>query len=72
MRYRQFGSTGLVVSEVGMGCLAIGGSWGPTDDDESLSTLKRARELGINFFDSADAYGRGKSEELIGKAFAGD
>ncbi len=72
MRYRQFGSTGLMVSEVGMGCLAIGGSWGPTDDDESLSALKRARELGINFFDSADAYGRGKSEELIGKAFAGD
>jgi aryl-alcohol dehydrogenase-like predicted oxidoreductase len=55
-----------------MGCLAIGGSWGPTDDAESIRALRRARELGINFFDSADSYGRGKSEELIAKAFQGN
>ncbi len=73
MRYRQLGSTGLKVSEIGMGCWAIGGnqygnSYGATDDEESLLAVRRAVELGCNFFDTADVYGHGHSEELLGQA----
>ncbi len=76
MKYRTLGRTGLQVSEVGFGAWAIGGnahgnSYGPTDDATSLAAVRRARELGCNFFDSADVYGHGKSEELLGKALAG-
>lgn len=73
MRYRRLGRTGLMVSEVGFGALAIGGlDWGQVDDADSLAALRRAFELGVNFFDTADLYGRGHSEELIGRAFAGE
>lgn len=73
MKYRQFGSTGMSVSEVGMGCWAIGGnafgnSYGSTDDAESLKAIKKAVALGCNFFDTADVYGHGHSEELLGLA----
>lgn len=73
MKQRVLGSTGLRISEIGMGCWAIGGdrfgnSYGPTDDDVSIAAIKRALELGCNFFDTADAYGHGHSEELLGKA----
>src|SRR3989338_1495967 len=73
MKFREFGSTGIKVSEVGMGCWAIGGnqfgnSYGSTDDTESLKAIKRAVELGCNFFDTADVYGHGHSEELLGLA----
>lgn len=72
MHYRTLGKTGLRVSEVGFGCWAIGGQhWGKVDDQESLRALARALELGINFFDTADVYGAGHSEELLGRAFAG-
>ena len=73
MRYRQLGNTGLKVSEIGTGCWAIGGnqfgnSYGFTGDEESISAIRRAVELGCNFFDTADVYGHGHSEELLGQA----
>src|SRR5215472_11683880 len=76
MKYRVLGKTGLKVSEVGFGAWAIGGnaygnSYGPTDDTESLQAIGRALELGCNFFDTADVYGHGHSEELLGQALQG-
>ena len=76
MKYRPFGKTGSKVSEIGMGCWAIGGnaygnSYGPTSDEESIKAIKKAAELGCNFFDTADVYGHGRSEELLGAALAG-
>lgn len=73
MRHRIFGRTGLIISEVGFGAWAIGGdrssnSYGPTDDEESIRAIRKAIELGCNFFDTADVYGYGHSEELIGRA----
>ena len=76
MKYRTLGKTGLKVSEIGFGAWAIGGdafgnSYGPTDDQTSLESLKKALDLGCNFFDTADAYGHGHSEELLGRALKG-
>ena len=73
MRRRPLGRTGLQVSEVGFGAWAIGGnahgnSYGPTDDRESIAAARRAVDLGVNFFDTADVYGWGHSEELLGQA----
>jgi len=70
MNYRQLGNTGITVSEIGMGCWGIGGdSYGKTDDITSMETLFTAHYNGINFFDTADTYGNGHSEELIGDVF---
>ena len=78
MQYRMFGSTGLRVSAIGFGAWAIGGpamagnvpiGWGDTNDDSSLSALRQAFEQGITFYDTADFYGLGHSEELIGSVF---
>ena len=67
MHYRTLGRTGLHVSDVGFGAMTIGGEiFGATDDQESLRALHRAVDLGMNFIDTADAYGRGHSEELLG------
>lgn len=67
MTYRQFGRTGWRVSAVSFGAWAIGGDmWGPQDDEESLAALRRALDLGVNFIDTAQGYGKGHSEELIG------
>ena len=66
MKYRQLGRTGLRASEIGFGCWAIGGtSYGPTRDEESLEALESAWEHGVNFYDTADTYGHGHSEELL-------
>lgn len=66
MQYRMLGRTGLRVSDLGFGAMTIGGEiFGTTDDQESLRALHRAIDLGMNFIDTADAYGRGHSEELI-------
>ena len=66
MHYRALGRTGLRVSDVGFGAMTIGGEiFGTTDDQESLRALHRALDLGMNFIDTADAYGRGHSEELL-------
>jgi aryl-alcohol dehydrogenase-like predicted oxidoreductase len=65
MQYRELGRTGWKVSAIGFGSWAIGGTWGPVDDSESLAALHRALELGVNFFDTADVYGDGRSEKLL-------
>jgi len=65
MKYRVLGRTGWKVSEISFGAWAIGGTWGTVDDKESLAALHKAIELGINFFDTADVYGDGRSERLL-------
>lgn len=75
MNYRVYGKIGWKISEVGFGAWAIGGSWGEVDDKESLSALREAISQGINFIDTADVYGDGRSEKLIAqvlKDFKGD
>ena len=65
MQYRQLGRTDMNVAAISFGAWAIGGSWGAADDAESLRALNRAVELGVNFIDTADVYGDGRSERLI-------
>lgn len=65
MKYRELGRTGWKVSEVSFGAWAIGGAWGKVDDDESLAALRKAIEMGVNFIDTADVYGDGRSERLV-------
>jgi aryl-alcohol dehydrogenase-like predicted oxidoreductase len=67
VEYRELGRTGWKVSTISMGCWAIGGTWGPVDDRESMAALRRAVEPGVNFFDTADVYGDGRSERLLAK-----
>lgn len=71
MKYRQLGNTELKVSEVSFGTWAIGGSWGSTNDGDSIAGLHRAMDAGVNFFDTADVYGGGHAEELLAKATKG-
>jgi aryl-alcohol dehydrogenase-like predicted oxidoreductase len=71
MNYRQLGSTELHVSEISFGTWAIGGSWGKVSDEESLKALDCAIGAGVNFFDTADVYGAGHSEQLLAKATKG-
>lgn len=75
MQLRDLGRTGIKVSEIGFGAWAIGGTagasgaplgWGRANDDESLAAIRRARDLGVNFFDTSDSYGFGRSESLLG------
>ncbi len=75
MQTRELGKTGIRVSEIGLGCWPIGGAsfrggkptgWGGVDVMESIETVRRAWEMGVTFYDTADAYGRGKSEVLVG------
>ena len=67
MHLRRLGKTGREVSEIGFGAWAIGGSWGRTDDAESLAAMHAAVDAGVTFFDTADVYGDGHSERLIGR-----
>jgi aryl-alcohol dehydrogenase-like predicted oxidoreductase len=67
MKYRTFGRTGVSVSDIGFGAWAIGGSWGPQSDDESIKALNTALDLGCTFIDTAAGYGNGRSERLIGQ-----
>jgi aryl-alcohol dehydrogenase-like predicted oxidoreductase len=67
MNYRTLGRTGWQTSDIGFGAWAIGGSWGVVDDNESMATLHRALDLGVNFFDTADVYGDGRSERLLAR-----
>ncbi len=65
MQYRPLGRTGWKVSAISFGAWAIGGTWGPVQDEESIAALHRAIDLGVNFIDTADVYGDGRSERLI-------
>ncbi len=67
MNYRELGRTGWNVSEISFGAWAVGGAWGQVDDAESLAALHRALDLGVNFFDTADVYGDGRSERLLAR-----
>jgi aryl-alcohol dehydrogenase-like predicted oxidoreductase len=67
MKYRELGRTGWKVSEVSFGAWAIGGTWGPVEDSESMAALRKAVEMGVNFIDTADVYGDGRSERLVAK-----
>ena len=71
MKYRSLGRTGWQVSEIGFGAWAIGGAWGAVDDKTSLAALERAIDLGVNFVDTADSYGDGRSERLVREARRG-
>jgi aryl-alcohol dehydrogenase-like predicted oxidoreductase len=67
MEYRELGRTGWKVSAISFGAWAIGGAWGEVDDKESLAALHRALDLGVNFIDTADVYGDGRSERLMAR-----
>jgi aryl-alcohol dehydrogenase-like predicted oxidoreductase len=81
METRTLGRSDITVSALGFGCWAIGGEWfssggqpwgwGPADDEESVRAIQRAVDLGVTFFDTADCYGTGHSEEVLGRALAG-
>ncbi len=71
MRERNLGNEGLVVSELGLGCMGMSEFYGTADEDESIATIHRAIELGITFLDTADMYGPFTNERLVGKAISG-
>ncbi len=71
MEYVQFGTTEFKVSHLALGCMSMSGAYGPADDDESIATLHKAFDLGINFIDTSASYGSGHNHELIAKALKG-
>ncbi len=71
MQKRKLGRNGLAVPVLGLGCMGMSDFYGPRDDNESIATIHRALELGMNFLDTADIYGPHKNEELVGRAIKG-
>ena len=72
MQYKLLGNTDIRISSLSLGTWAMGGgaSWGPSDEKESIHTIKKALDVGINFLDTAPAYGNGLSEEILGRALS--
>jgi aryl-alcohol dehydrogenase-like predicted oxidoreductase len=71
MHTRQLGNTDMQITPIGLGAWAIGGGWGPQDDEDSIKTIQRAMELSVNWIDTAAIYGQGHSEEIVGRAIKG-
>src|SRR5262244_4172689 len=71
MESRRFGNTDLTVSIIGLGCYGMSGAYGPADDAESIATIHRALDLGVNFLDTSASYGQGHNHRLIGEAIRG-
>jgi len=71
MERRKFGNTDLTVSIIGLGCYGMSGAYGPADDAESIATIRRALDLGVNFLDTSASYGKGHNHRLIGEAIRG-
>ena len=67
MKFRKFGSLDWKISEIGLGCWQIGADWGNVSEDKAIEVLKSSFENGVNFYDTADVYGDGRSEKLVGK-----
>jgi len=68
MKKQQIGNSDLTASSIGLGCMGMSEWYGPTNDDQSEATLQKAFEMGLNFFDTADVYGNGHNETLVGRA----
>src|SRR5712691_9350462 len=71
MERHRLGNSDLTVSAIGLGCYGMSGVYGPADDAESIATLHRALDLGVNFLDTSASYGNGHNHELIAKALKG-
>ena len=71
MEHHRFGNSDLTVSAIGLGCYGMSGVYGPADDAESIATIRRALDLGVNFLDTSASYGNGHNHRLIGEAIRG-
>ena len=71
MQQRTLGTNGLTVSAIGLGCMGMSGTYGTVDEDEAIATIHRALDIGVTFIDTADIYGVGHNEELVGRALKG-
>ena len=70
MSQRELGTSGLIVSAMGLGCMGMSQSYGPGDETESIRTLNRALDIGVTFLDTAAAYGQGANERLLSRVLA--